>query len=214
MNTDTLIDILATDVSPVKPALLRNELIAVLAAGAGTALGAMLTLFGVPAHAFAEPFIGVRVATLAVMVAFIIAGSMSLLEVARPGAPRTLPLIGMGVLLAVLLCAGIGTLLLTSPADRGQMLFGPQWTQCLERFPVLALPPIVMLVWFVRRRTAPTRLRLSGAIIGALAASLGVGMLACCVPAISPPLIALGYGGLIVLSAAAGALLGPRLLRW
>lgn len=214
MNTDNLIDILATDVPPVKPGLMRNELIAILAAGAGTALAATLALFGLPADALAEPFIGVRVATLIVMMAFIVVGSISLLEVARPGKPRLLPLIGIGVLLAFLLCAGIGAFLAASPAGRGQMLFGPQWTQCLERFPVVALPPIAMLIYFVRRRTAPTHLRLSGAIIGLLAASLGAFMLACCVPAISLRFIALNFGGLITLSAAAGALLGPRLLRW
>lgn len=64
MNTEHLIDILATDVPAVQPGLVRNELIAVLAAGAGTALGAMLALFGMPAHALAEPFIGVQLATL------------------------------------------------------------------------------------------------------------------------------------------------------
>lgn len=214
MNTDHLIDILAIDVPPVKPGLMRNELIAVLAAGAGTALGSMLALFGLPAHALSDPFLGVRLVTLAVMMAFIVAGSICLLDVARPGKPRLLPLIAMGVLLAFLLCAGIGASLAASPADRGQMLFGPQWTQCLERFPVVALPPIAMLVWFVRRRAAPTQLRLSGAIIGVLASSLGMCLLACCVPATSLPFIAVGYGGLIALCAAAGALVGPRLLRW
>lgn len=214
MNTEHLINILATDVPAVQPGLVRNELIAVLAAGAGTALGAMLALFGMPAHTLAEPFIGVRLATLAVMLTFIVAGSICLLNVARPGEPRILPLIGIGILLAILLCAGIGALLMTSPADRGRMLFGSQWTQCLERFPVVSLPPTAMLVWFVRRRMAPTHLRLSGAIIGSLAASLGAFMLACCLPPTSLPLIAFDFGGLIALSAGAGALLGPRLLRW
>ena len=214
MNTDHLIDILAIDVPPVRPGLMRNEMIAVLAAGAGIALISMLALFGMPMQALAEPFLGVRLLILAVMTAFIVAGAMCLLEVTRPEKPRLLPLIGVGVLLALLLCGGIGALLLTSPAERGQMLLGSQWRQCLERFPVVALPPIAMLIWYVRRRTAPTHLRLSGAIMGGLVASVSVFMLVCCVPVASLPLIALGFGGVIALFAAAGALLGPRLLRW
>jgi hypothetical protein len=93
------------------------------------------------------------------------------------------------------------------------MIFGPQWTACLICIPLFAIAPFAALVWALRRG-APTGLARTGAIAGLLAGALGAAIFAFHSPGSAIPFMILWYGGPIVLCALAGAILGPRLLRW
>lgn len=71
----------------------------------------------------------------------------------------------------------------------------------------------VLVVWAVRQ-AAPTNLRRAGALAGLVAGGLNAAGYALHCTADTLPFVALWYGGTIVLCTRAGALLGPRLLRW
>jgi hypothetical protein len=61
---------------------------------------------------------------------------------------------------------------------------------------------------------APTDLRRTGALVGLAAGSISAAAYALHCVDDSLPFVALWYGGTIVLCTLAGAVLGPRLLRW
>jgi hypothetical protein len=109
--------------------------------------------------------------------------------------------------------AGAVAFALAPHTDWSGMAFGPQWSACLICIPLFALAPFVSLVWAMRKE-APTDLRRTGAIMGLVAGSLGGAAFALHHSGGSILFITLWYGGSILICAAIGALLGPRLLRW
>jgi hypothetical protein len=93
------------------------------------------------------------------------------------------------------------------------MVMGDQWLECLLSIPIIAIVPFAAFVWAVRR-AAPTNLVRAGAFSGLVAG--GVSAIAYALHCTDDllPFVALWYGGTIVLCTLAGAILGPRLLRW
>ncbi len=79
--------------------------------------------------------------------------------------------------------------------------------------PLFAVAPFAALIW-VLRRAAPTHPIRAGAATGIVAAAAGGAIYSCCGPAGPLAFIALWYAAAILLCAAAGAVVGPRLLRW
>ncbi len=213
MKTDELIDMLSTNVEPVKGAEPRNLLMIALAVGAVAALCLMLALFGVPANALDGEYFGLKALALAVTLGLVAAGTRFLIKSARPGEPGRKPLLLIGLLLVAILLAGVVALLLAHPAAWSGMIFGPQWAACLICIPLFAIAPFASLVWALRKE-APTNLARTGAIAGLVAGALGAAVFALHHPGGSIPFLVLWYGGPIVLCALAGAILGPRLLRW
>lgn len=92
-------------------------------------------------------------------------------------------------------------------------LAGTEWPKCLLAIPILAVPPFAAIVWAVRRG-APTELTRTGSVAGLVAGALGAMAYALHGRGDALPYIALWYGGTFALCTLAGALLGPRLLRW
>lgn len=90
---------------------------------------------------------------------------------------------------------------------------GDRWLECLISVPIIAIAPFVLIVWAVRRM-APTDLVRAGALSGLLAGGISATAYALHFTDDSLPFVALWYGGTIVLCTLAGAMLGPRLLRW
>ena len=140
-------------------------------------------------------------------------GARFLHGAARPGEFGRTPSIVIGLLFLAMLSADIITLALAPPSAWGGMLFGPQWAACLICIPLFAVVPYAALIWAVRKG-APTNLARAGAVAGMVAGALGAAAFAFHHPSGSIPFIVLWYGGPIVLCALAGAVLGPRLLRW
>ena len=213
MRTDKLIEMLGTNLEPVKEGGLRNPLAIALAVGAVAAICLMLAIFGVPASPLGGEGLGLRLLALAFTLALVGAGARLLVRSARPGEPGRKPLIPVILLFLAMLAGGVVALLTTHPAGWGAMIFGPQWAACLICIPLFALAPFASLVWALRRG-APTNLRFAGAAAGLVAGALGAAVFAVHHMAGSLPFIVLWYGGPIVLCALAGAILGPRLLRW
>ena len=209
MKTDELIDLLGTNLEPVKGGELRNTLMIALAAGAVLASCLMLAIFGLPAEGFA----GLKILILAFALGLVVAGARFLIGSARPGEPGRKPLILIGVLFFALISAAGDALVLAHPAAWSGMIFGPQWAACLICIPFFAVAPFASLIWALRKG-APTNLTRTGAVAGLVAGALGAAVFAVHHRGGSIPFIVLWYGGSILLCALVGAILGSRLLRW
>jgi len=213
MKTDELINILGTNLDTVKGGQLRDTFLIALAVGGIAAICLMLAIFGVPTDAFGGEYFGLKIVAMAFTLGLVAAGTSFLVRAARPGEPGRTPLIVAALLFVVMLSAGIAALILSHPTAWSGMVFGPQWAACLVCIPLFAIAPFASFVWALRKG-APTNLARTGAIIGLVAGALGAAVFAFHHPGGSIPFIALWYGGPIVLCALAGAILGPRLLRW
>ena len=213
MKTDELINVLGTNLEVVKGEQLRNSFVIALAVGGIAALCLMLAIFGAPTDVLGEEYFGLKIVAMAFTLGLVAAGTSFLVRAARPGEPGRTPLIVAALLFFAMLSAGIVALILSRPTAWGGMIFGPQWAACLVCIPLFAIAPFASLIWALRKG-APTNLARTGAIIGLVAGALGAAVFAFHHPGGSIPFIALWYGGPIVLCALAGAILGPRLLRW
>ena len=213
MKTDELIEMLGTNIEPIKGGQLRNVLLIALAVGALAAFCLMLAILGVPANALSGQGFPMELLALAFTLGLAATGANFLIRAARPGEVGHRPLLAVGLLFLAIFSAGAVALMLTHPAAWGGMLFEPQWRACLICIPLFAALPFTSLIWALRKG-APTDLMRTGAITGLVAGALSAAVVALHHPAGSIPFIALWYGGPIVLCAVAGALLGPRLLRW
>jgi hypothetical protein len=213
MKTDELIEVLATNLEPIKGGELRNTVMIALAVGAAAAFCLVLAMFGLPAASPGGEFSLLKILALAFTLGLVAAGASLLIKSARPGEPGRKLLVLMGLLFVAIFVAALVTLVLTHPAAWGGMVFGPQWAACLVCIPLFAVAPFASLVWALRRG-APTSLVRTGAIAGLVAGAMGAAVFAIHQSGGSIPFIAFWYGGPILVCAVVGALLGPRLLRW
>lgn len=213
MKTDDLIALLSTNPQPVDRNSVTRTLSLALASGIVVALGIAFLGLGVRsdlATTRALIFLAVKLAF-----AFGIVGLalLYLTKLARPGGERKLsPLI---VVVPFLLLAFLAAISLGSAprAHWDKMILGGEWLECVLSIPIIAIVPFAVSIWAVRKG-APTNLVRAGAFAGLIAGGVSaIGYALHCTDD-SLPFIAVWYGGTIVLCALAGALLGPRLLRW
>src|SRR6267378_2239474 len=87
MKTDELIDMLGTNIEPVKDGQLRNTLLVALAMGTAVALCLMVVIFGAPGEAFGREYLGLTALALAFTLGLVAAGASFLIRAARPGKP-------------------------------------------------------------------------------------------------------------------------------
>ena len=213
MKTDELIEMLGTNLEPVKGGETRSTIMIALALGSAAVICLSLALFGLPAAAVGSEYSALNILALSFTLGLVVAGASLLIRSARPGEPGRKPLILIGLLFFALLSAALVTFILAHPAAWVGMVFGPQWAACLICIPLLAAAPFASFVWALRRG-APTNLKRTGAIAGLVASALGATVFAFHYSSGSIPFIALWYGGPILLYAVVGAILGPPLLRW
>jgi hypothetical protein len=119
----------------------------------------------------------------------------------------------LAVLIGELLVLGLVTLANTQSGQRFEAFMGGGFPWCILTIPALGLPCAIGLLWVVRD-CAPTRLALAGASIGAVSGGLGAMVYAMFCPVDSVAFVTIWYVAGIGVSAAIGALLGQRLLRW
>jgi len=213
MKTDQLINMLSTNVEPVKSGQLKKTLILTLVVGGLAAFFMMLATVGLRAGAGGWFHSGFMILKLVFMLILISAGTALLAKLIRPGQNgRKLYTVIFLSFLAVGL-AGICALALEPPTAWDRMIMGTEWTTCVFCIPLFAILPFATLIWGLRRG-APTNLRRTGAIAGLVAGALGAVAYAFHCPDDSLPFIALWYGVMVALCAWIGAMLGPRLLRW
>jgi hypothetical protein len=206
MKTHDLIEALAQDAGPVRP-LPVNRIVA-----GGAAAGAVL------AAVVLVSWLGLRDLNTAVgtspfwmklsyTVALGTAGLVALARLARPGGrSRGIGLLALAAVGAIALLAMREAM--GAPMDAQALLWmGHSSPMCLVRIIVLSLPIGAMLI-LAMRRAAPTRPMLAGAAAGLAAGGLGATLYGFFCTETAAPFVLLWY------SAALGALIGGRALRW
>jgi hypothetical protein len=212
VKTEDLVAMLAAGAEPVAPGAAVRRYAIALGWGACGALLLMLILLGVRpdlAGAVRLPMFWVKLAFPACLAA---AALYATARLSRPGvrlgrvpAALAAPVSAMWLLALFALVNGAG--------ERGALIFGSTWSVCPLLVALLSLPAFVAAMWAMRG-LAPTRLTLAGAAAGLLAGAVGALIYAIHCPEMDAPFLAIWYLLGMLIPAAAGAALGPRLLRW
>lgn len=128
------------------------------------------------------------------------------MQVGRSAAAAVAPLVALSAL-------GLLVLWQAASGERLRLLLGQTWSECPWAIALFAVPAFVLAIRALRG-LAPTRLRLAGAAAGLFAGAAGAFGYAFHCPELAAPFLGAWYVAGMLLPAAAGALLGPRLLRW
>lgn len=210
MKTDDLIEALSRDAAHPGPSLDRRMGLALLLA-AGSA--AAILLFGLSPRADLAAAAPTLLFSLKIaLTATLVVAMLAMLKASfRPEAG--LPLAVLAIPAGILLFA-IGHELATQlPANYGSRLVGQNARLCLVWIPLMSLMPLAAFL-AVLKAGAPAHPARAGAIAGLAAGSVAALFYAFHCGDDSPLFVATWYTLALVLVAAAGALLGRRLLAW
>jgi hypothetical protein len=212
MKTDELVSLLAASAAPV-PANAVGRRFA-LAMGWGVA-GALLLLFTLGirddlAQAASELMFWIKPAFAAGLA---LAALVAAERLARPGMRLGLVRAALAAPVLLLWLVAAAVLLNAAPAQRAELIFGESWKACPFNIALISLPLFAATLWAMKG-LAPTRLALAGAGAGLLAGALGALVYALHCPESAAPFLAVWYLLGIAIPTLAGAVLGPRLLRW
>ncbi len=204
---------LASNAGAVTPHAVARRYAIAIPWGALGALLLMAALLGVRhdlGAAVLLPMFWVKVAFVACLAA---ASWAAVLRLSRPGVrlawvPGALaaPVLTLWVLAAVVLIQA-------APAERPRLFLGDTWESCPLLVAMLSAPVFAAVLWALKG-LAPTRLRLAGAAAGLLSGAVGALVYCLHCPESGAPFIGFWYVLGMLVPTAAGALLGPRLLRW
>ena len=213
MKTDDLVAMLSTNVEPIGRGLVGRTISIAVTAGAVIALGFTLAALGIRADLTttrATVFLLLKVAFALAVVGVAI---RYLTRLARPGAERGISPLSIALPFAVIALLGLISLGGAPSAHWNRMILGDEWLECLLSIPIIAIVPFAVTVLAVRR-AAPTNLVRAGAVVGLVAGGISAMAYALHCSDDSLPFVAVWYGGTVVLCTLAGAVFGPRLLRW
>lgn len=213
MNTDRLIDMLATHAEAVEPGAVSRRFVLALGAGALGALLLLIAVFGFnPALAryLVLPAFWTKLSFAAVVAA---GGIVATARLARPGAVvgafRWWPL---AALVAIWVIA-FESLASAEPGAREALILGATWRSCPFNIALLSVPVFIGCVWALKQ-LAPTRLRVAGGAAGLAAGGLAAFVYGLHCPELAAPFVAVFYVLGMLIPVAVGFALGPRLLRW
>lgn len=213
METEKLIAMLARDPQPVAGGAVRRRYGASLVAGGAGALMLMLVFLGVRpdlAAAAGDPMFWVKFAfPLVLFAAALLAATRLARPGVRPGHAAEVILAAVGAIWAL---AGVD-LVAAAPGERIGLVLGQTWTSCPFNIAFLSVPAFATTFWAMQG-LAPTRPRAAGAYSGLLAGALGAAVYCLHCPEMAPPFLGTWYLLGMLLPTAAGAAIGPALLRW
>lgn len=214
MKTDDLVALLASQAQPVAPrAASRTVALAVLA-GLPVSFALMLAGYGLrpglAASLAHEPMALIKLLTPAAIAA---AGFVAVQRLGRPGVSLRNAWLGIVLPVVLLWVLGLVVWMEAPPAQRPELFWGSTWRTCALSISLMALPVFAGAL-VALRSLAPTRPALAGAAAGALASGAGAAVYALHCPELAAPFLAVWYVIGMAIPVIAGALLGPRLLRW
>jgi hypothetical protein len=213
MNTDELARLLATGAGAVDRRAPVRRAGAAIAIGVLIAAALMALWLGVRptlVRDAAAPMLWVKFGFVAWLTA---GGAMAALRLARPGVRLArVPGVLAAPLLVMWVLAGIALAGADAP-QRTTLLLGQTWSACPFNIAVLSLPVFAAALWSMRS-FAPTRLAWAGAAAGLFAGAVGAFVYAFHCPELAAPFLGLWYVLGMLIPAALGALIGPRVLRW
>jgi hypothetical protein len=213
MKTDDLVALLSTNPEPVDRRLVARTLYVALAAGAIVSLGLALVGLGVRSDLMTARALIFLVVKLSFAVGIVILALIYLTRLARPGGERRTSSMLVAMPFLVIVVVAAISLGFAPSSHWDKMIVGDQWLECLVSIPIIAIVPFAISIWAVRQ-AAPTNLARTGAVAGLIAGGVSAIAYALHCTDDSLPFVAVWYGGTIVLCTLAGAILGPRLLRW
>ncbi len=213
MKTDDLIRTLGADVRAVAPGASAWRIFAALLTGGFISLLGMDAIFGSPLRAVPQTGVAVFAIKLTYAVAMTAISASLVLIAGRPGER-------MGLRYAWLLMppsvVGVAAVMEISGAGeeaRTALFLGATWQTCLTGVVVMSVPVFAALLWAFRR-LAPTRLSLAGFMAGVSSGATASLVYALYCPETSASFMLLWYTLSMLVPGIAGAVLGPRLLRW
>lgn len=213
MKTNDLVTMLATGVEPVVPGVTARRYSLALVWGGLGAMLLMATLLGVRADLAEAARLPMFWLKLALPICLAVAALFAATRLSRPGVRLgRVPAALVAPVIVIWLMAAAA--LLGAPSDeRLALLLGKTWTMCPLLIALLSLPVFGGTFWAMRG-LAPTRPILAGAAAGLLAGAVATAVYALHCPEMAAPFLATWYLLGMLIPTAAGALLGPRLLRW
>ena len=213
MRTDDLVGLLSTGITPVKSRTVARRFGISLPVAAIGATALMATVFGVRPDLSAIIKTAIFWEKLAFPLCLAIGALIATVRLARPGAKVGTGWPVMAIPVVIVWIAAIAVLVSAAPQDRLPAILGQSWRACPFNILLLAVPGFIAIFWAVKG-LAPTRLRLAGAISGLLASSVATVAYCFHCPEMNPAFWSIWYVAGMLLPAALGAVLGPKLLRW
>ncbi len=213
MKTDDLVMLLATGEGRVPRHAAARRYAAAIAVGIVAAALLMLGLLGVRpdlADAMQLPMFWAKVGYVGSLA---VASLLAVVRLSLPGAHLDRVLIALAMPVMAMWALAAYVLADAEPGERMGLMLGATWAVCPFLIAMLSVPMFAATLW-VMRSLAPTRLPQAGAAAGLLSGTIG-GLVYCLhCPEMAAPFIGTWYLLGMLIPAAAGALLGRRLLRW
>lgn len=213
MKTDDLIAALSAHVEPVNRRFLVRTIGVGLAVGTTLTLGVILIGLGMRVDLTTGRALGYVIMKVAFALGVVALASGYLMRLVRPGGEYGKSSGWVIIPFAGVVLLGAISLALAPSAHWDKLVMGDQWLECLISIPIIAILPFAAIITAVRT-AAPTNLVRTGAFAGLVSGGISAMAYALHCTDDSLPFVAIWYGGTIVLCTVAGALLGPRLLRW
>lgn len=212
MKTADLVARLAETGAPAPSGAPLRRLALALAVGAAVSFALLVLWLGLqPLHlAMRSPWFWRKALYTA---ALAVAGVSLADRLSRPARVAGRPVLIAGVVIALAVLLGGVELTRTPTADLARAWLGSSWRMCPWRILALSIP-VSVGVLIGMRRSAPTRLGAAGAAAGFLAGSVAATVYGLYCEETSMAFMATWYTLGILASAAVGAVIGPRLLRW
>lgn len=141
-------------------------------------------------------------------------GSFELLSrLSRPGSRINFQLVGIFIPVMAIWSFSALILLKADLTERQSLILGQTWSVCPFLISMLSVPVFISMLWAMRE-TAPTRLKLTGAVVGLFSGAMGAAVYCFHCPELEAPFIAIWYLLGMLIPAVIGALCGERFLRW
>jgi len=144
---------------------------------------------------------------------FAITGFTGLLALFRPERPAPRRLWFAAIPIAVIAAAAFNEIATVSDAELTALWLGKSALACPFAIVALSAFPSYALIQ-AGRRSAPTRLRLTGGVIGLTSSGLAAMLYALHCPENGMTFVATWYSVGVMLATLVGIICGPRLLRW
>jgi len=215
MNTDRLIDMLSAELEAVNSGRLGKTLTLAIVTGGAIAFGLMLVTVGPRPDLQSTAHLEWVAVKLLFALSVIGTGALLLNRSMRPGLENatnwTLVLFPFLAALAVAFAVLLG-----QPQAWRELLRGATTVSSVRSLVLImsfAAIPLAAVIYALRQG-APTRLKLCGGIAGIVAGGIGAAAYAFNCASDTIPFIAIWYSAAIIICAAIGSQVGPRLLRW
>jgi hypothetical protein len=213
MKTHELIALLATGGAEVPPHAVARRFATALGAGVVATALLMVLLLGIRPDIDSASRLPMFWMKLGMPIVVAAGSAVVASRLARPGLRAGWAAALIAAPVVAMWLVAIFALLDAPATERAALVMGRTWRSCLVNVPLLSLPVLIAAFWALKG-LAPTRLALAGTAAGVLAGATGAAFYAFHCPEMEAPFIGVWYVSAMLIPAAAGALLGPRLFRW